>query len=122
MLHAKSRGPSAPASANLLDVQVSALIYLLARCARRPCDGASTQLALDHLGMLARNVEASAMLRQTAARLEDQWRRRADATEAPDAANAADASHRIETAEPAEAAGGGAASPAPREPQGARFH
>jgi hypothetical protein len=113
VLHAKSRAPSAPASANLLDVQVSALIYLLARCARRPCDGASAQLALDHLGMLARNVEASALLRQTAARLEDQWRRRADATDAKVA-------HRPETAEPGDAAG--AASPAPREPQGARFH
>ena len=114
MLHAKSRAPSAPASANLLDVQVSALIYLLARCARRPGDGASAQLALDHLGMLARNVEANALLRQTAARLADQWRHR------PDAADVAQAAERAGTVESAEAGAG--AAPAPCEPHGARFH
>lgn len=118
MLHAKTRTPSAPASANLLDVQLSALIYLLARCAGRPCDGASAQLALDHLGMLASNAEASALLRQTAGRLADQWRRRAVAA---DAAVAAESAHRIVTAETGETAAPGA-TPAPSEPHGARLH
>lgn len=79
MLHAKNRAPSAPEPVKLLDVQLSALIYLLARCVQRPCDGASAQLALDHLRMLSCNGEASALLRQTAGRLAQQWQRRGPA-------------------------------------------
>jgi hypothetical protein len=79
MLHAKPRPSRAPDPVKLLDVQLSALIFLLARCVHRPCDGASAQLALDHLEMLSRNREAGALLRQTAARLANQWSRRLDA-------------------------------------------
>jgi len=51
MLHAKPRPSCAPDPVKLLDVQLSALIFLLARCIHRPFDGASAQLALDHLEM-----------------------------------------------------------------------
>ena len=82
MLHAKPRRSHAPDPVKLLDVQLSALIFLLARCVHRPCDGASAQLALNHLEMLSHNREAGALLRQTAARLAGQWSRRLDAAEA----------------------------------------
>ena len=82
MLHAKPRLSSAPDPVKLLDVQLSALIFLLARCVHRSCDGASAQLALDHLEMLSHNREAGALLRQTAARLAGQWSRRLDVAEA----------------------------------------
>lgn len=82
MPHAKPRPSRAPDPVKLLDVQLSALIFLLARCVHRPCDGASAQLALDHLEMLSHNRDAGALLRQTAARLAGQWSRRLDAAEA----------------------------------------
>ena len=76
------RPSRAPDPIKLLDVQLSALIFLLARCVHRPCDGASAQLALDHLEMLSHNREAGPLLRQTAARLADQWRRQFGGEEA----------------------------------------
>lgn len=65
--------PVAPELPALIDVELSALVYLLARCAR---DGTSAhqRLAVLHLEQIAANGMAPPVLRRTAGRLARQWR------------------------------------------------
>jgi hypothetical protein len=65
---------SPPSSDELLELQLSALLFLLTRCARHPLDGVAARLALEHLELLARNGEAPLLVRRTAGRVAKQWR------------------------------------------------
>ena len=64
--------PATPALPALIDVELSALVYLLTRCAK---DGAPAhqRLALQHLEQMAANRMAPPVLRRTAGRLARQW-------------------------------------------------
>lgn len=79
MLHEDLSADGAPPSAGeLLELQLSALLFLLTRCACRPGDGAAMRLALEHLELLGRNGEAPALVRRTASRVAKQWREEAE--------------------------------------------
>lgn len=74
MLHEDLADSASPSPGELLDLQLSALLFLLTRCASRPGDRAAARLALEHLDLLARNPQASVLVRRTAARVARQWR------------------------------------------------
>ncbi|MBA3598296.1 MAG: hypothetical protein H0W40_13120 [Methylibium sp.] len=75
MLHEDLSAEGAPPSAGeLLELQLSALLFLLTRCACRPGDGAAMRLALEHLELLGRNGQAPVLVRRTASRVAKQWR------------------------------------------------
>jgi len=75
VLHEDLSAEGAPPNAGeLLELQLSAVLFLLTRCACRPGDGAAMRLALEHLEGLARNGEAPVLVRRTASRVARQWR------------------------------------------------
>jgi hypothetical protein len=74
VLHEDPAERASPSPGELLDLQLSALLFLLTRCACRPGDGAAMRLALEHLELLARNAEAPQLVRRTAGRVARQWR------------------------------------------------
>ena len=56
-----------------LDLELSAAIYLLARCAQCPGDAARIRLAVHHLERVACHASASPLLRQTAGQIAAGW-------------------------------------------------
>lgn len=79
MLHEDLFVDEAPPSAGeLLELQLSALLFLLTRCACRPGDAAAMWLALEHLELLGRNGEAPVLVRRTASRVAKQLREEAE--------------------------------------------
>lgn len=79
MLHEDLPDGAAPNAGELLELQLSALLFLLTRCAMRPGDRAAERLALEHLDLLARNGEAPLLVQRTAGRVAGQWRQEAAA-------------------------------------------
>ena len=79
MLHEDLSAEGAPPTAGeLLELQLSALLFLLTRCACRPGDAAAMRLALEHLELLGRNGQAPVLVRRTASRVARQWRQEAE--------------------------------------------
>lgn len=78
MLHEDLAEASSNCSGDLLELRLSALLFLLSRCACRPGDRAAARLALEHLELLGRNPEAPLLVRRTAERVAMQWRHEAE--------------------------------------------
>ena len=73
MFLAKNDEEQAAPTGEALDLELSAAIYLLARCAQCPGDAAQVRLAVHHLERVACHASASALLRQTAGQVAAGW-------------------------------------------------
>ncbi len=74
MLPARNKHHRRTTEADALDLELSALVYLLARCAQCPGNQEQTRLALHHLERVACRPDVSPLLRETTSRILAWWR------------------------------------------------